>query len=88
MESWTDALPVCKLSGVGFLTNQRYREDGGRREEHEFEDRSFHFSLDGTCLYGIFDGHDGSRASDFAAQRLPAELILGQLEGLEFLKII
>lgn len=80
VESWTDDLPVCKLSGVGFLTNQRYREDGGRREVHEFEDRHFHFCLDGTGLYGIFDGHDGSRASDFAAQRFPAELILGQLE--------
>ncbi|XP_014676751.1 PREDICTED: TGF-beta-activated kinase 1 and MAP3K7-binding protein 1-like [Priapulus caudatus] len=32
-------------------------------------------------LYGVFDGHDGSRASNFAAQRLPAELILGQLQG-------
>ena len=40
---WTDDLPVCHLSGVGFSTNQIYREDGLRREEHEFEDRSFHF---------------------------------------------
>lgn len=30
-------------------------------------------------LYGVFDGHDGSRVSDFAAQRMPAELLLGQL---------
>lgn len=80
-ETWTDALSVCKASGVGFLTNQRYREDGGRREEHEFEDRSFHFNVDGTCLYGVFDGHDGPRAADFAVQRLPAELLLGQLTG-------
>lgn len=78
-ENWTDDLPVCKLSGVGFLTNQRYREDGGRREEHEFEDRSFHFNVDDTYLYGVFDGHDGTRASDFTVQRLPAELLLGQL---------
>lgn len=41
--SWTDDLPVCQLSGVGFSTNQIYREDGFRQEEHEFEDRSFHF---------------------------------------------
>ena len=41
--SWTDDLPVCYLSGVGFATNQAYREDGFRREQHEFEDRSFHF---------------------------------------------
>ncbi|CAH3039782.1 unnamed protein product [Pocillopora meandrina] len=78
-ENWTDDLPVCKLSGVGFLTNQRYREDGGRREEHELEDRSFHFNVDDTYLYGVFDGHDGTRASDFTVQRLPAELLLGQL---------
>lgn len=32
-------------------------------------------------LYGVFDGHDGSRASNFAAQRMPAELVLGQLQG-------
>ncbi|EDO48298.1 predicted protein, partial [Nematostella vectensis] len=78
-ETWTDDLPVCKISGVGFLTNQRYREDGGRREEHEFEDRSFHFNVDNTCLYGVFDGHDGASVADFAAQRLPAELLLQQL---------
>lgn len=80
---WTDDLPVCHLSGVGFSTNQIYREDGLRREEHEFEDRSFHFRQeeDPVYLYGVFDGHDGSRASDFAAQRMPAELLLGQLVG-------
>ena len=43
--SWTDDLPVCHLSGVGFATNQIYREDGFRREEHEFEDRSIHVRL-------------------------------------------
>lgn len=79
VENWTDDLPVCRLSGVGFLTNQRYREDGGRREEHEFEDRNFHFNVDDKYLYGVFDGHDGTRASDFTVQRLPAELLLGQL---------
>lgn len=42
-QSWTDDLPVCYLSGVGFATNQVYREDGFRQEEHEFEDRSIHF---------------------------------------------
>ncbi|XP_013386022.1 TGF-beta-activated kinase 1 and MAP3K7-binding protein 1 [Lingula anatina] len=79
--SWTDDLPVCYLSGVGFSTNQIYREDGFRREEHEFEDRSFHFRVDDVYLYGLFDGHDGARASNFAAQRMPAELLLGQLNG-------
>lgn len=81
MTSWTDDLPVCHLSGVGFSTNQIYREDGNRREEHEFEDKSFHFKLDDVCLYGVFDGHDSAKASNFAAQRMPAELLLGQLSG-------
>nr|UCK81543.1 TGF-beta-activated kinase 1 and MAP3K7-binding protein 1 [Arenicola marina] len=79
---WTDDIPVCFLSGVGFSTNQTYREDGFRREDHEFEDRSFHFKLEnGVYLYGVFDGHDGSKASNFAAQRLPAEVVFGQLTG-------
>ena len=32
-------------------------------------------------LYGVFDGHDGYKVSNFAAQRMPAELLLGQLSG-------
>lgn len=32
-------------------------------------------------VYAIFDGHDGSKAAQFAAQQFPLELLLGQLEG-------
>ena len=39
------------------------------------------FRLDEVSLYGVFDGHDSARASNFAAQRMPAELLLGQLSG-------
>ncbi|XP_046855285.1 TGF-beta-activated kinase 1 and MAP3K7-binding protein 1-like [Xenia sp. Carnegie-2017] len=80
-EHWTDYLPICSDSGVGFSPNQRYRADGGRREEHEFEDQSFHFHLeDKACyLYGVFDGYNGKAAAEFSAQKLPAELLLGQL---------
>jgi serine/threonine protein phosphatase PrpC len=40
------------------------------------------FRVEDNCfLYGVFDGHDGSKASNFAAQRMPAELLLGQLAG-------
>lgn len=78
--SWTDDLPVCHLSGVGLSTNQIYREDGNRREAHPFEDRNFHFRHDSCFLYGVFDGHNGTRVADFAAQRIPAELLLGQLQ--------
>ncbi|KAK6171338.1 hypothetical protein SNE40_019549 [Patella caerulea] len=82
--SWTDDLPVCHFSGVGFSTNQIYREDGERREEHDFEDKSFHFKSDDECyLYGVFDGHNGNKVSNFAAQRMPAELLLGQLQDKE-----
>ena len=30
-------------------------------------------------LYGVFDGHEGGKLSNFAAQRFPAEILLGQL---------
>lgn len=79
-KSWTDDLPVCKLSGAGFSTNQIYREDGNRQEEHPFEDRSYHCKFDeNSYLYGVFDGHDGSKAADFCFQRMAAEILFGQL---------
>lgn len=81
-KSWTDDLPVCKLSGVGFATNQIYREDGNRQEEHPFEDRSYHYKFDDDAyIYGVFDGHEGSRAVDFCYQRMAAELLFGQLSS-------
>lgn len=80
--SWTDDLPVCKQSGVGFSTNIIYREDGYRQEEHPFEDRSFHCRYDdSTFLYGVFDGHEGTKVANFAMQRMAAEILLGQLNG-------
>ncbi|EGI65104.1 TAB1 protein, partial [Acromyrmex insinuator] len=80
--NWTDDLPVCKQSGVGFSTNQIYREDGYRQEEHSFEDRSFHCKYDdSTFLYAVFDGHEGTKAANFAMQRMAAEILLGQLNG-------
>ncbi|KAK9502038.1 hypothetical protein O3M35_012645 [Rhynocoris fuscipes] len=84
--SWTDDLPVCRKSGVGFATNQVYREDGHRQEKHPFEETSFHSGSkeDGgttTYLYGVFDGHYGIDAAKFAVQGLAAELLLGQLNG-------
>lgn len=38
---------------------------------------------DGCSLYGVFDGHDGSKLSNFVAQRIPAELLFDQLSGKE-----
>ncbi|KAK3851649.1 hypothetical protein Pcinc_041719 [Petrolisthes cinctipes] len=83
-DTWTDGLPICKLSGVGMSANQMYREDGTPCSEHEYEDRSIHFCLDrenSTFLYGVFDGHDGAKAAYFASQRMPAELSFEQLTG-------
>lgn len=81
-DNWTDDLPVCKQSGVGFSTNQIYREDGYRQEEHPFEDRSFHCRYDdSTFLYAVFDGHEGTKGANFAMQRMAAEILLGQLSG-------
>lgn len=68
------------LKGVGSSTNQLYQEDDCRKEAHEFEDRSFHFKIDDHIhLYGVFNGKDGAGVADFAAQRMPAEILLGQL---------
>jgi len=67
---------------VGFSTNQIYREDGYRQEEHQFENRSFHCCVDDNMfLYGVFDGHEGVQAATFALQRMAAEILLGQLTG-------
>eukprot|EP00794_Sanderia_malayensis_P009239 gene9239-10213_t len=78
MENWIDDLPICKKSGVGFQTNQKYQAGFGRRELHEREDRSFHvnFPCSSVSLYGVFDGHDSARVAHFSAQKLPAELLL------------
>lgn len=78
--NWTFSWLYCR-PGVGLSTNQIYKQDGHRREAHESEDRSFHFKIDdNTYLYGVFNGTDGSSVADFAAQRMPAEILLGQLK--------
>lgn len=75
-------MPVCPFTGIGSAVNQVYREDGYRKEEHPFEDRVFRFRHDSnTSLYAVLDGDGGTRAADFALQRFPAELLLGQLDG-------
>lgn len=77
--NWTDDLPRCERTGIGFVTNQDYNLDDFVGL-HSFEDRSFKFRCpDECCLYGVIDGHHGSKVSNFAAQKLPAELLLGQL---------
>lgn len=70
------------ISGVGFSQNQLYKRDGHWNPDHESEDESFHFHIEegGISLYGVFDGHCGTKAARFAKEKMPAEILLGQLE--------
>jgi len=78
MDKWTDDLPVCTKSGVGFQANQRYRPGGGRGEFHDVEDVVFNFKHPNFDIgvYAVFDGHEGCRVANYAAQRVSAELML------------
>ena len=67
------------FTGVGFSQNQSYKRDGHWNPEHESEDESFHIQVNGLYLYGLFDGHCGTKASKFAKEKMPAEIVLGQL---------
>ncbi|KAL4658100.1 TGF-beta-activated kinase 1 and MAP3K7-binding protein 1 isoform X1 [Arapaima gigas] len=81
-QSWTDDLPICHLSGVGSAANCMYGSDGKSTQMHSNEDGHFRFrSEDGCFLYGVFNGFDGSKVASFVSQRLPAELLLGQLNS-------
>ncbi|KAJ8942761.1 hypothetical protein NQ314_009972 [Rhamnusium bicolor] len=83
-ESWTDDLPVCKNTGIGYSTNQLYREDGNPQEDHIYEDCSCHFKFDDIFYwYAVFDGHEGKRAADFCSQRMTAEIYFSQLNQKE-----
>lgn len=42
----------------------------------------FLLSIDNNIfLYGVFDGHSGCKVSAYAAQNLPADILLDQLKG-------
>ena len=73
---------VFFLFRVGSATNEIYRKDGRRVEMHPTEDRLFHFSVEefGVSLYGVCDGFGGNGVADFAAKKMPAELLLGQVQ--------
>ncbi|CAH1171098.1 unnamed protein product [Phaedon cochleariae] len=83
-QSWTDDLPICKNTGIGFSTNQIYREDGNPQEAHQYEDCSCHFKFnDSFYWYALFDGHEGKRAAEFCWQRLTAEIYFSQLDEIK-----
>ncbi|XP_014256339.1 TGF-beta-activated kinase 1 and MAP3K7-binding protein 1-like [Cimex lectularius] len=82
--SWTEDLPICRESGVGYACNQMYSQDNHMWPEHPFEEICLHSgsSEDSSVfLYGVFDGHEGIQAAEFTMQGLAAELLLGQLAG-------
>ncbi|XP_068108213.1 TGF-beta-activated kinase 1 and MAP3K7-binding protein 1 [Hyperolius riggenbachi] len=80
--SWTDDLPLCHLSGVGSATNRTYNAEGQGKEEHPCEDNWLKFRGENNIyLYGVFNGYNGTRATNFVGQRLSAELLLGQLHA-------
>ena len=49
------------------LENERYSIDGISRPDHDNEDRDFHREESDFTVLGVFDGHDGSRASGFTS---------------------
>ncbi|XP_053158813.1 LOW QUALITY PROTEIN: TGF-beta-activated kinase 1 and MAP3K7-binding protein 1-like [Hemicordylus capensis] len=80
--SWTDDLPLCQLSGVGSAPNRSYTTDGKGIEIHPLEDNWLKFRSENNCyLYGVFNGYDGNRITNFVGERLSAELLLGQLNA-------
>uniref|UniRef100_A0A8C4NC26 TGF-beta activated kinase 1 (MAP3K7) binding protein 1 n=1 Tax=Eptatretus burgeri TaxID=7764 RepID=A0A8C4NC26_EPTBU len=68
-----------QLSGVGMVANALYEPDGSCPEERPCEDCALRFRSEECYLYGVFNGFGGNRVSNFVSQRLPAELLLGQL---------
>lgn len=65
---WSPSLPRHLVGcSIASLDNARYAVGEYPRQEHENEDR--HFCLDkGTYqVFGVFDGHDGSRAVGFTS---------------------
>lgn len=81
--SWTDDLPVCKNTGIGYSTNQIYREDGNPQEDHAYEDCSCHFKFnDNLQWYAVFDGHEGNKVADLCSL-LAAEVYFWSLSDKE-----
>ncbi|XP_050521387.1 TGF-beta-activated kinase 1 and MAP3K7-binding protein 1-like [Daktulosphaira vitifoliae] len=83
--SWTEDLPICKVSGVGYLNRQRYNETGQLREDIESEDICLRCCYDDGAiwLYGLFNGHNGVVAAQLARDRIAAEILLGNLSSID-----
>lgn len=78
--SWMDGLLLSHLSGVGSASIHSYSTNGKGTESHPHEDNWLKFRSKNNCfLYGVFNSYDGNQVTNFVAQRLSAELLLGQL---------
>ncbi|CAH0555921.1 unnamed protein product [Brassicogethes aeneus] len=73
-QSWTDDLPVCKNTGIGFSINQKYREDGHPQEAHCYEDYTSNYKFENCHWYAVFDGHEGRKAAEYCSQRMLADI--------------
>lgn len=56
----------CPNSAVADKDNERYQSDGTGHQEHSREDSHLCLVYNDIGIYGVFDGHDGSAASEFA----------------------
>ncbi|CAN8008242.1 unnamed protein product [Ixodes pacificus] len=80
--SWTDDLPACQLSAVGFCASQTATTETPKNSEQTCQDCWFRFRPEpDTWVYGLLSALGGMMTADFARERLPAELLLGQLEA-------
>lgn len=48
---------------------------------HEMEDMTFNHVYGDASIYGVLDGHDGRKVVEYARQRFPVELLLGETPG-------
>lgn len=55
----------CRYTAVAEVDNERYQSDGFGYPEHDREDRHCALVYKEFDIYAVFDGHDGSRASQF-----------------------
>lgn len=68
--SWSSKLhnkTINSTCSSATLENCRYKLKGEPQSDHENEDRHFTMYKNNTQIFGVFDGHDGSRAVGFAS---------------------
>ena len=77
--TWDTSAISCWISLGNYLSKISFKSPRGRWVKWCDLLCSSFSPGDSTFLYGVFDGHEASRVSHFAAQRMPAEILLDQL---------